>query len=325
MTKHVSDIAIPDIAVSAVQDIRIADIEIPNGRARDLDPDWAQALAFMIAAQGLINPITVRMIDNHPRLVTGLHRHAAFSLLEWETIPARISNATTDDEARLEEVMENLGRNELKVLDRCHHLYELKQVHERLYPQTAHGGDRGNQHTGGKSQKLALASDGEEIFGFSKATADKTGFSQSAIKLSVKIWKDLAAVSRQRCAGTWLANHQAGLKLLSEQSHTDQVKVLDLLFSTPPSATSVPEALSIIANGVAQTATEKKVDTVRNTLKNLPDTVAASVVDERLAEMRKSIDVLGKFFAKLEDNELDKVVEQNEERIVASLKRRGVI
>lgn len=218
--------------------------------------------------------------------------------------------------------MENLGRNELKVLDRCHHLYELKQVHERLYPETKNGGDRKSEI---RSQKLASDPEAVEIFGFSKTTAEKTGFSQSAIKLAVKIWKDLAVVSRQRCAGTWLADHQAGLKLLSEQSHMDQAKALDLLFSSPPKAASVQDALSIIANGSAKTATEKKVQTVKNTLKALPEAVVASVVDERLAAMRESIDVLNKVLGKLEDDELDKVVEQNEGRIVASLKRRGVI
>ncbi|MRN44426.1 ParB N-terminal domain-containing protein, partial [Brucella sp. 09RB8913] len=118
--------------------IKLSDIDIPEDRARELDMDWAQALASMIAAQGLINPITVRMVDGRPRLVTGLHRYTGVGLLEWETIPARISNAAADDEARLEEVMENLGRNELKVLDRCHHLFELKQVH-----------GQGSRHAGG--------------------------------------------------------------------------------------------------------------------------------------------------------------------------------
>ncbi|QGA56188.1 ParB/RepB/Spo0J family partition protein [Brucella sp. 2280] len=327
MTKHVV-IGLPEVVKPVFRYIKLSDIDIPEDRARELDMDWAQALASMIAAQGLINPITVRMVDGRPRLVTGLHRYTGVGLLEWETIPARISNAATDDEARLEEVMENLGRNELKVLDRCHHLYELKQVYERLYPEAKRGGDRGNQHTGGKRQKLPLAKpDGQqsEIFGFTVATAEKTGLSERAIRLAVKIWKDLAAVSRQRCAGTWIADHQAGLKLLSEQSHTEQAKILDLLFSSPPKATSVQDAMSILANGSTKTATEKKVETVKNTLKALPEAVVASVVDERLAEMRQSIDVLSRFFAKLEDAELDKVVEQHEERIVASLKRRGVI
>lgn len=314
MTKHVV-IGTPEIVKPIFQYIRLSDIDIPEDRARDLDNDWAQALASMIAAQGLINPITVRMVDGRLRLVAGFHRYTAFTLLEWETIPARISDAATDDDARLEEVMENLGRNELKALDRCHHLFELKQVYERLHPEAKNGANGG---VGGKRNE-------NEIFAFSLDVAEKIGLSRRSIELAVKIWKDLAAISRQRCAGTWLAGHQAGLKLLSEQSHIDQTKALDLLFSNPPKATNVPDALAIIANGDVKTATEKKVETVKNTLKALPEAVVASVVDERLAAMRESIDVLNKVLGKLEDDELDKVVEQNETRIVASLQRRGVI
>ncbi|MBB4953993.1 ParB family chromosome partitioning protein [Agrobacterium vitis] len=316
-------------ALPIVQDIKLSDIDIPEDRARDLDPAWAEALAAMIEAQGLINPITVRNVGGRKQLVTGLHRHAAFVLLKWEAIPARISTAASDDEARLEEVMENLGRQELKVLDRCHHLYELKQVYEKLYPEAKHGGDRGNQHTGGKSQKLAFASEGEEIFGFTKATAEKIGMSQSAIKLAVKIWKDLSVASRQRCAGTWLADHQAGLKQLAEQTPAQQAKVLDLLFANPPRATNVPDALTILENGRVMTHVEKKVAAVNKTLEKLPSPVASSVaathIDARLAELQKSIATLSKFFGGLKDDELDTVVADHEERIIASLKRRGRI
>ncbi|WP_273794734.1 hypothetical protein [Brucella intermedia] len=176
---------------------------------------------------------------------------------------------------------------------------------------------------------MASATDEPEILGFNKATAEKTGFSLSAIKLAVKIWKDLSVASRQRCAGTWLADHQAGLKQLSEQSHTDQAKVLEILFGDKPQATNVPDALTILANGRVKTHLEKKIEKTANTLNSLPSAVAGAIIasdaDARLAEMQKSIDTLSKFFAKLEDDELDKVVAEHEDRIVASLQRRGRI
>lgn len=321
-----ASLPMPEVVKPVFQHVRLCEIEVPENRARELDHNWVQALAGSIAVQGLINPVTVRIADGRPRLVTGLHRHAAFVALEWETIPARISNAASDDEARLEEVMENLGRHELKALDRCHHLYELKQVHERLYPDTKNGGDRKSEI---RSQKLASDPEVGEIFGFTKATAERTGFSQSAIKLAVKIWKDLSVASRQRCTGTWLADHQAGLKQLSEQSHTDQAKVLDILFGENPQATNVPDALTILANGRVKTHLERKIEKAANTLNSLPGSVASAIVasdaDARLAEMQKSIATLSKFFGKLEDDELDRVVADHEDRIVASLQRRGRI
>ncbi|WP_435657916.1 ParB N-terminal domain-containing protein [Brucella pituitosa] len=324
MNEHINIVA-NDIWQQSATRIKLSEIEIPDSRARELDPDWAQALAFMIDAHGLINPITVRIVDGVPRLVTGFHRYTAFSLLGWEAIPVRISTAATDDEARLEEVMENLGRHELKVLDRCHHLFELKQVHERLYPETRHGGDRRSDKI--KSQDLAVDPDAPEILGFSKLTAEKTGFSQSAIKLAVKIWKELSVASRQRCVGTWLADHQAGLKQLSEQSHTDQSKVLDILFGDQPKATNVPDALTILANGRVKTHLEKKIEKAGNTLRSLPSDVAGALVasDARLADLQEGIAMLSKYFSKLEDAELDSVVAEHEDRIIASLQRRGRI
>ncbi|MCM0751161.1 hypothetical protein DEA98_06755 [Brucella pseudogrignonensis] len=79
MTKHVV-IGLPEVVKPISQYIKLSDIDIPEDRARDLDMDWAQALASMIAAQGLINPITVRMVDGRPRLVAGLHRYTGIGL-----------------------------------------------------------------------------------------------------------------------------------------------------------------------------------------------------------------------------------------------------
>ncbi|MCM2431986.1 ParB N-terminal domain-containing protein [Agrobacterium rosae] len=323
MTAHVN-ITIPDIRVTPIQDIKLSDIDIPANRARDLDEAWAEALSLMIAAHGLINPITVRIVNDRKRLVTGLHRHAAFGLLSWETIPVRISNAASDDEARMEEVIENLGRHELKALDRFHHLYEMKQVHERLYPQTKNGGDRKSKI---RTQELRSDPENAEIFGFAAATAEKIGLSRRSIELAVKIWTDLSEASRKRCAGTWLADHQAGLKQLAEQSYGDQVKVLDILFAQPPKATNVPDALAIITNGRALTHTERKVAAVSKTLKSLPgaNEIVAAQVDARIAELQKSIATMSKFLGGLKDDELDDVVIEHEDRIIASLKRRGRI
>lgn len=268
--------------------IPLSDIAIPENRARDLDRDWAEALAGVIAAQGLTNPITVRKVEDGYRLVTGLHRLEAFRINGDVAIPVRFSNADNDDEARLEEVMENLGRHELKALDRCHHLYELKQVYEKLHPEAKNGGDRGNQHSGGKERQ-------NEIFAFCQDTAEKVGLSRRSIEMAVAIWKKLSVASRARCAGTWLAGHQTSLKLLSEQSPALQKQVLDILLAEQPQASTVPDALTIIENG------------------RLP-----SHVEKKFASLSKSI-------RNLRDEELDSVVAAHEERIIASLKRRGRI
>lgn len=317
--------AIPDIRITPVQDTNLSDIDIPENRARELDHAWAQALAFSIAGRGLINAITVRVVGDRKQLVTGLHRHAAFTLLGRDSIPTRISVAATDDDARMEEVSENLIRHDLTARDRCHHLFELKQIYERQHPETKNGGDRKSIRT----QTLRSDPEGVEIFTFASDAAEKTGLSRRAIEIAVKIWKELTPDSRMRTVGTRLANNQSSLKELSEQSPADQVKVLDMLLSAKPSASTVAEAVAIIGSGVALSPSEKKAATVKRTLDTLPvaakDKAVASEVEARLAEMKKSISVLSKFFADLKDDELDSVIDQNEERIIASLKRRGRI
>lgn len=266
-------------------EIPLADIDIPDDRARDLDATWAEALGAIIAAQGLTNPVTVRQVDGRYRLVTGLHRLEAIRQLGWETITARVSTARDDDEARLEEVMENLGRAELNALDRCHHLYDLKQVYERLHPETKNGAQGG---VGGKRNE-------NEIFAFSVDAAEKIGLSRRSIEIAVAIWSKLTPASRARCAGTWLAGKQSELKLLSAQKPPIQKKVLDLILADPPEADNVQAALDYLESGVKLTDVEKKFLT------------------------------FSRAFAALPEPDFDRLLSANEERVMASLKRRGRI
>lgn len=318
---------VPDLRTNGVRDIPLAEIDIPDDRARSYDEDEARALASIIAATGLQHPIRVRVVGNRFRLIAGRKRLEAFRLLGWEAIPSTISTASTDDEAKLEEVMENLGRVDLDALDRCHHLHDLKQVHERLYPEAKHGGDRKSEI---KTQKLRLDPDGSEILGFAASAAERIGLSRRSIELAVKIWTDLTSESRERVAGTRIAKRQSSLKELSEQSPADQAKVLDMVLADPPVASTVAEAVEMLKTGTARTPAEKKVEAARNALKSLPQPVASSIASAqsdaaRLAELQKGIATLSKFFGGLKDDELDTVIAEHEERVIASLKRRGRI
>lgn len=282
-----------------ILEIPLASIEVGNDRARDLEPAWAEALASLIGAQGLMQPIIVRTIEGEfrkYRLVAGLHRIEAFRLNGCETIPAFLSSAASDDEARLEEVMENLGRYELIALDRCRHLYELKQIHERKYPHAKRGGDRGNQHTGGKSPTWAFGADAPEVFGFAKATAEKIGLSQTRIKEAVKIWTELVPSVRAKLAGSDLARKMTELKALSELPAPRQIKVIDLILSPDqPEVKSVSDALAFLEGGGQPTALERKFRVISDGIKALPDA------------------------------SLDLLLIENEERVLGALKRLGRI
>lgn len=272
-------------------------IEVPEDRARDYDPVWTEALAAVIAEQGLIHPIRVREVDGRFVLVAGLHRLRAYQLLGRDEIPVNVSQASSDLVARLEEVMENLARHELIALDRCHHLYELKQVWERMYPETKNGGNKnvskGREAARTKSLRSGSAT---EVFSFAAATAEHIGLSQRAIQMAVKIWSDLSKTSRSRLVGTDLAKKQTELKALSEEKQPRQVKILDLILGEDhPEIGNVAQALEFLAHGALPNAEQKRLQTISRTI------------------------------ADLDEAALDNVLAANEDRVIASLKRRGRI
>lgn len=263
-----------DNVKTPITEIDISSISVPDDRARALDMNWVEALAQIIESQGLTNAITVRQYNDKILLVSGAHRLAAFKKLGRSTIPARVSSAENDNDAKLEEVMENLGRNELNALDRCHHLYDLKTVYEKLHPETKHGGDRGNQYTGaktGKRQTLPLDTEQPELFGFSRHIAEKIGLSDRSIRMAVAIWKGLSVASRRRLENTWIATTQSNLKILSEQTPVNQDKILNLMLVEPVQANSVIDALTIIDNGRLPDGQEKRFQALSNKLSRLTD------------------------------------------------------
>jgi len=277
-----------------LHEIPLASIEVGNDRARDLDPAWAEALSALIAAQGQLQPIIIRPIEGAFRkysLVAGLHRLEGVRLLGRETIPAYLSAAESDDAARLEEVMENLGRYDLIALDRCHHLYDLRQIWLRKHPNFANGGGK---QGGGKS--FPTAQDAPEVFGFAATVAEQIGLSKRLINIAVSIWTGLTPQTRRRLTGTKLATKQTELKALSEESPVRQARILDLILGDDhPEIENVAAALAYIENGIQPTALEKRFRALSDGLKSLPE---------------------GSF---------DLLLIENEDRILASLKRRGRI
>src|ERR1700733_5741687 len=99
-----------------VQNIRIDSIKVGK-RMRPLG-DF-DALIASIREVGLLNPISV---SRDRRLISGLHRLAAFRALQRRTIPA-VLLAVSRDEAQLREIDENLARRDLSLLERAEHLH----------------------------------------------------------------------------------------------------------------------------------------------------------------------------------------------------------
>lgn len=91
-----------------------------------------------------------------------------------------------------------VSSNELTVLERAEHLARRKAIYEAQYPETKRGGDRGNQHTGGKERQT-------EIISFSQDAAAKTGVTDRTIRQEVAIAERLDDDVREAVRDTPLA------------------------------------------------------------------------------------------------------------------------
>lgn len=289
-----------------IHDIPLHLIEVGEDRGRDLEPAWAEALAALIREQGLLHPIIVRPTGafRSYRLVAGLHRLRAFELNGAEVIPAYLSAAASDDDARLEEVMENLGRYDLIALDRCHHLFELKQIHERKYPQASRGGDK-NVKKGLKATKRQSLPFGEaveddpadagQVFGFSEFVAEKVGLSARSIRLAVAIWTGLDPAVRRRLHGTALAGKQTELKALSEAPAALQGRVLDLLLDGGVEGVeNVATALQYLDRGCIVTEVERQFFAVDRAFGKLPEAAIDMVVANHADRVIGALQRLGR-------------------------------
>ncbi len=262
--------------------IPISSIIIPEDRARSLDPVWAKALGQMFLEHGNKVEIEVRPGDNKGEyiLIAGLHRLEGAKSIDWTEMTVKVLVVESDQAAahyRIHEVMENIGRRDLNVLDRAHHLFELKKAYETAHPETKKGGDR-------KSKEAQ--ENQNEIFSFSQDTAKKLGVSSRSIELAVKLWKDLSVATRQAVDGTWLADHQAGLQSLASTSAAMQAKILKIVMDPEQKIASISDAIEFIEQGRLATSQEKKVGAVISSFKKLDDDTFDRVMASQLERVR---------------------------------------
>lgn len=91
-------------------------------------PDTVKKLADSIAAEGLQYPVIVRPYDCPPhqyQLVAGFRRFAAFKLLKRDEIPAMVTEALTDFDAHKLNLLENLERQDLNILEEARGIRHL--------------------------------------------------------------------------------------------------------------------------------------------------------------------------------------------------------
>lgn len=161
------------------------------------------SLTESIRQVGLLNPISITK-DNW--LIAGLHRLKACKALGFDRIPAVVFPISRE-EAQIREIDENLIRNDLSVLERAEHYHRRKELYERLHPERRHGGNRGNQYTGGKKCQDANLR-------FCQTAASVTRHSASTINRLVRIAKTLSPDVRNLLRDTDWAHNQQNLTKL---------------------------------------------------------------------------------------------------------------
>ncbi|SBW14705.1 hypothetical protein BR10RB9215_C11543 [Brucella sp. 10RB9215] len=190
--------------------IAIADIVVSD-RLRAVEEDHAQAIALSITEHGLLNPVTVRFTPNAKggkyTLIAGAHRLRAVEINGDDEIDALIVEADKT-EAALQEITENLFRNELSVIDRAAFVKSYRELWEEK-----HGAIN---PLGGRPKNSENIS---QLFGgvsFSEHVADRLGVSKRSIEFLNKIAQHLHPDVRDAVRGTDIADNQSALLKLAK-------------------------------------------------------------------------------------------------------------
>lgn len=188
--------------------IAISDIFVSD-RLRAVEEDHARAIALSISEHGLLNPVTVRFTPNSKggkyTLVAGAHRLRAFQINNDPEIDSLVVEADKT-EAQLQEITENLFRNELSAIDRAEFVKAYRQLWEEKNGPISRGGDQN-----AKRQLVALLEGETEAASFSEHVADRLGLSKRSVERLYKIADNIHPDLRAAIRGTDIADNQSAL------------------------------------------------------------------------------------------------------------------
>lgn len=232
-------------------DISLSDLEVPK-RLRVINPDWVQAIAESMAAEGQKTPIEVieQLKGKKYRLVAGGHRVVAAERQGWKTIRAEIKQPekTKGDELELElllhEIDENLHRHELKPMDRAVFIGQRQEIYEQLYPDTKAGVAGGKARHGIAAEKIS----------FTEATAEKIGLGQRSVQRATRIYRALTELPedlREKMSSSALADSEGDLYRLTRESPATRAKIVAAILAGK--AVGVAAAADMVA-GTAKKA-----------------------------------------------------------------------
>lgn len=125
-SKNKSEDILPEAVKTGIFEISLEEIQVnPYQPRTHFDKDALQELAESIQVQGIIQPITVRRLDqNEYQLISGERRFQASKIAGLEKIPAYVR--TANDQQMLEmALIENIQRENLNALEIAHSYQRL--------------------------------------------------------------------------------------------------------------------------------------------------------------------------------------------------------
>ncbi len=236
-------------------------------RIRRVDMEQAENLAASMKERGQLQPIKLRPIaQGRYKLTIGAHRYTAAQINGWTKINAYVADAS-DQEARLDEIDENLFRHELNPFDQANFMEERRRLWEQLYGDVKRGGDRRS-----KGQIVPLIDEVRRGTSFYKETAQKFKINPKTIKRALLRKAHIEPTLWAALADTEAATNAAILDKIRKLTREEQQEVAVELRG----GRKIKEAIKIV---VASGATEEDLSARR--LQAIEKAWAAATEDER--------------------------------------------
>ena len=194
----------------------------PNQPRRDFDPEELQALADSIATHGVVQPLTVREMDNgYYQIIAGERRWRAARMAELREIPAVIIEA--DDKKVMElALIENLQRQDLNPVEEAMGYRTLMEEYGLTQEETAERVGKSRPNVANMLRLLSLCPD---VLDQVRAGALSAGHARALVALKTeKLQKEAA----QKIVALGLSVRQAELMCKNLQKEPVPTKPVTL-------------------------------------------------------------------------------------------------
>jgi ParB family chromosome partitioning protein len=218
------------MSAGSYQIVKVSEIHLRDDVIkRTVSEEGVAKLVMSMGINGLQSAIRVRPLTVYKsgqpsqewELVAGRHRLEAAKKLGWQGIDANVAYLS-DNMAELAMIEENMARTDLEPAEFVYATARRKVLYEVEFPETKNGGDRGNQHTGGK---VADRHNGELPDRFTKTAAEITGKGERTIQRAATAGKAIGSVA-PRLVGTSLNSitELEALAKLEPETRKDLIK-----------------------------------------------------------------------------------------------------